>query len=124
MNRPSPRFLSFGRQSAAVALLALAGCTAPAPKAPAPFLLGADISAIDSWPALAGKFRDAGMPGTEVGILTSHGWNAFRLRVFVDPVRSAPNNSLANTIPLAKQIKEAGGSFLLDIHYSDTWADP
>ena len=42
----------------------------------------------------------------------------------VDPVRSAPNNSLANTIPLAKQIKAAGDSFLLDIHYSDTWADP
>jgi arabinogalactan endo-1,4-beta-galactosidase len=124
MNKESLPSLSLGRRAAALVLVALSGCTAEAPKAPTPFLLGADISAIDSWPALAGKFRDAGMPGTEVGILSSHGWNAFRLRVFVDPVRSAPNNSLANTLPLAKQIKAAGDSFLLDIHYSDTWADP
>src|ERR1039458_9208368 len=56
--------------------------------------------------------------------MMNHHWNAFRLRVFVDPVRSAPNNNLSNTIPLAKQIKAAGALFLLDIHYSDTWADP
>jgi arabinogalactan endo-1,4-beta-galactosidase len=56
--------------------------------------------------------------------MMKHGWNAFRLRVFVSPVRSAPNNSLENTLPLAKQIKDAGGRFMLDIHYSDTWADP
>ena len=40
------------------------------------------------------------------------------------PVQQAPNNSLENTITLAKQIKAAGAIFLLDIHYSDTWADP
>jgi arabinogalactan endo-1,4-beta-galactosidase len=56
--------------------------------------------------------------------MMAHHWNAFRLRVFVSPVRSAPNNSLENTIALAKQIKAAGATFLLDIHYSDTWADP
>jgi arabinogalactan endo-1,4-beta-galactosidase len=56
--------------------------------------------------------------------MRKHGWNAFRLRVFVSPVRSAPNNTLENTIPLAKAIKDAGGMFMLDIHYSDTWADP
>ena len=56
--------------------------------------------------------------------MMKHGWNSFRLRVFVSPVRQAPNNSLENTIALAKQIKAAGATFLLDIHYSDTWADP
>jgi arabinogalactan endo-1,4-beta-galactosidase len=44
--------------------------------------------------------------------------------VFVSPVRRAPNNSLENTIPLAEQLKDAGAAFMLDIHYSDTWADP
>jgi arabinogalactan endo-1,4-beta-galactosidase len=57
-------------------------------------------------------------------ILERHGWNAFRLRVFVSPVREAPDNSLANTLPLAREIKASGATFLLDIHYSDTWADP
>jgi len=72
----------------------------------------------------AGGYQENGQPGTEISIMMNHRWNAFRLRVFVDPVRSAPNNSLSNTIPLAKQIKAAGATFLLDIHYSDTWADP
>ena len=69
-------------------------------------------------------YQENGETNTELAILMKHGWNAFRLRVFVDPVRSAPNNSLSNSIPLARQIKAAGAMFLLDIHYSDTWADP
>ena len=69
-------------------------------------------------------YRDNGVESTEYAIMRKHGWNAFRLRVFVSPVRNAPNNTLENTIPLAKAIKEAGGTFMLDIHYSDTWADP
>lgn len=71
-----------------------------------------------------GNYQENGQPGTEISIMMNHNWNVFRLRVFVDPVRSAPNNSLSNMIPLAKQIKAAGALFLLDIHYSDTWADP
>jgi arabinogalactan endo-1,4-beta-galactosidase len=71
-----------------------------------------------------GGYQENGQPGTEISIMMNHNWNLFRLRVFVDPVRSAPNNCLSNTIPLAKQIKAAGAVFLLDIHYSDTWADP
>ena len=69
-------------------------------------------------------YQENGQTNTELAILMKHGWNAFRLRVFVDPVRSAPNNSLSNSIPLACEIKNAGALFLLDIHYSDTWADP
>jgi len=69
-------------------------------------------------------YNENGVEGTEYGIMLKHGWNGYRLRVFVDPVRNAPNNSLENTIPIAKGIKDAGGVFMLDIHYSDTWADP
>lgn len=92
-----------------------------------PFSLGADISALDA-PSRLGRMRPAyqenGSPSDELTILMRHGWSAFRLRVFVSPVREAPDNSLANTIPLARKIKAAGATFLLDIHYSDTWADP
>lgn len=90
------------------------------------FYLGADISYL----AAAGgrrafpPYQENGKPADELTILERHGWNAFRLRVFVSPVREAPDNSLANTIPLARRIKASGALLLLDIHYSDTWADP
>jgi len=116
---------------AAVPLL-VAACSAPrthpAPAAqPRPFYLGADISYIDAADRFRGRFpayQENGTPSDELTILRGHGWNAFRLRVFVSPVREAPDNSLEHTIPLARRIKAAGAIFLLDIHYSDTWADP
>ena len=46
------------------------------------------------------------------------------VRVFVSPVRNAPNNTLENAIPLAKSIKASGATLILDLHFSDTWADP
>ena len=89
------------------------------------FYVGADISALAGGGRGASfVYRDNGQEGTEYAVMLKHGWNAFRLRVFVSPVRGAPNNSLENTIPLAKQIKSAGALLMLDIHYSDTWADP
>ena len=92
------------------------------------FILGADISALDA-PAKGRygrkiNYQENGTPSDELTILSHHGWKAFRLRVFVSPVRNAPDNSLEHTIPLAKRIKESGSLFMLDIHFSDTWADP
>lgn len=89
--------------------------------------LGADVSALGS-SGRSGRgllpYQEDGKPSDEVTIFAHHGWTAFRLRVFVSPVRLAPNNSLANTIPLAKHLKELGAKFVLDLHFSDTWADP
>ena len=92
---------------------------------PAGFFLGADISALDTpgrgrLPA----YQEDGKPGDELTILRHHGWTAFRVRVFVSPVRNAPNNTLENAIPLAKSIKVSGATLILDLHFSDTWADP
>jgi arabinogalactan endo-1,4-beta-galactosidase len=69
-------------------------------------------------------YQEDGKPSDELTILKRHGWNAFRVRVFVEPVRNAPNNTLENAIPLAKSIKAAGATLVLDLHFSDTWADP
>ena len=49
--------------------------------------------------------------------------------MFVDPSTDfnksyGATQDLKYVRALAKRIKSAGGSFLLDIHYSDTWADP
>jgi arabinogalactan endo-1,4-beta-galactosidase len=110
------------------ACLALAMGCAHTPPPARKFMLGADISGLSGggggrgFGALA--YQENGQTNSELNIMMKHDWNVFRLRVFVDPVRSAPNNSLSNTIRLAKEIKAAGALFLLDIHYSDTWADP
>jgi arabinogalactan endo-1,4-beta-galactosidase len=54
-----------------------------------------------------------------------HGWNCFRLRIFVNPDgRGGVINSLEYTRALARRIKTAGAALILDFHYSDTWADP
>ena len=89
--------------------------------------LGADISALAGGRrerSGGGIYQENGRTSDEITIMTKHGWNAFRLRVFVSPVRRAPNNTLENTIELAKKVKAAGAVLQLDIHYSDTWADP
>lgn len=119
--------------------------TAPAAEPAQPqFVLGADISALDApgrgfggggsvgtngvmtgpRRAFLRVYQENGKTNDEMSILLNHGWTAFRLRVFVSPVRMAPDNSLENTLPLAKHIKAAGATFLLDLHFSDTWADP
>jgi arabinogalactan endo-1,4-beta-galactosidase len=113
----------------AILLALVAACAhAPGPGHPPGFSLGADISALDApsprWHEAARTFLDNGVPGDEMTILKNHGWSAFRVRVFVSPVRKAPNNTLEAAIPLAKRIKASGATFLLDIHLSDTWADP
>lgn len=63
-------------------------------------------------------------------LMKSHGFNAVRLRTFVDP-RAADGYDkvngyadLAHTIAFGKQIKSAGMGLLIDFHYSDNWADP
>ncbi len=114
--RPSPALTAV-----AAGLLLGAGRVGGADEA---FLLGADVSALAGRPEMASRFQEDGRPGSEIAILAKHGWNAFRLRVFVDPVRQAPDNSLEKTIPVAKEIKASGARLMIDIHYSDTWADP
>ena len=101
------------------ARLAVAQATPPG------FFLGADVSALDA----PGRrplppYQEDGKTSDEVTVLKRHGWNAFRVRVFVAPVRNAPNNTLEAAIPLAKRIKAAGATLVLDLHFSDTWADP
>ncbi len=114
-------------KSIGIAVMALA-MTVSAAQPGKTFYLGADISSLAGGRG-GGRggsmiYKDDGQEAPEYAVMMKHGWNAFRLRVFVSPVRQAPNNSLENTIPLAKKLKDAGAIFMLDIHYSDTWADP
>ena len=65
---------------------------------------------------------DGNKPGDAIAIFMKNGWTCFRLRIWVDPRDGV--NSLEYTTRLAKRIKDAGGTFMLDFHYSDWWADP
>jgi arabinogalactan endo-1,4-beta-galactosidase len=92
---------------------------------PSPFLLGADISTLSQVERQGGVFRDDNKPQDALAIFTDRHWNCFRLRLFVHPNgRGGVINSLDYTRALAKRIKATGATFILDIHYSDTWADP
>lgn len=96
--------------------------TASSTAKPAPFYLGADISALAEIEQRGGVYLDSDQPGDAIAIFMKHGWTCFRLRIWVDPTNGV--NGLDYTVKLAKRIKDAGGTFMLDFHYSDWWADP
>ena len=59
------------------------------------------------------------------------GWNAARVRLFVNPENASAEHKGQGVIQnldtvkvLGRRIKDAGMQFMLDFHYSDTWADP
>lgn len=84
--------------------------------------LGADVSFLAQAQQQGTVFKDEGQPHDGLEILRHHGYNWVRLRLFNDP-KTLPNN-LAYTIAEAKQAKKLGFDVLLDLHYSDDWADP
>lgn len=55
-------------------------------------------------------------------ILVANGINTVRQRLWVNP--SNGNYDLDYNLKLAKRAKAAGLNIYLDIHFSDTWADP
>lgn len=87
--------------------------------------LGADVSALERIEQAGGVFRDVGQAGDAIAILRAQGSNGFRLRLFVQPNGDeAQVNDLEYTVRLARRVKTSGAKLLLDLHYSDTWADP
>ncbi|TWT92856.1 Arabinogalactan endo-1,4-beta-galactosidase precursor [Botrimarina colliarenosi] len=91
------------------------------------FMAGADISGLPVFEDAGITYTHNGVAGDAIEILAAHGVGWQRLRLFVDPTNSSDDfvvNDLSYTIDLAKRVKAAGGKVLLDLHYSDTWADP
>ena len=54
-------------------------------------------------------------------ILANHGANYVRLRLWVNP--QGGRSDLQSTLELARRSHAAGLKLLLDLHYSDSWAD-
>src|ERR1035437_3951725 len=85
-------------------------------------IAGADVSFLPQMESRGVVFKDAGVAEPGLQILKNHGYTWVRLRVMVNPI-SLPNN-LDYTIAAAKDAKARGFKLLLDLHYSDDWADP
>jgi arabinogalactan endo-1,4-beta-galactosidase len=86
------------------------------------YAIGADVSFLSQAESTGTVFKDQGQAKPGLQIFRDHGYNWVRLRLFHTPTR-LPNN-LQYTIDLGRQAKTLGFKFLLDYHYSDTWADP
>jgi arabinogalactan endo-1,4-beta-galactosidase len=95
---------------------------------------GSDLSTLLSD---TGTYTLDGQSMPILSIFRSGGLNYVRLRLWVNPVSgyfgvppAAPFCAasvcpgLANDLTMASEAKAAGMKILLDIHYSDTWADP
>ncbi|PTY05719.1 hypothetical protein DB347_15255 [Opitutaceae bacterium EW11] len=121
MRTPTPSRRLLPALSLAVSLLAFA-----APEKPgAEVLIGADVSALATIEAHGGHFSDGGKREDALTIFRQNGFSCFRLRLFVSPDGvGIVTNDLPYTLALAKRVKASGAGLLLDLHYSDTWADP
>ncbi|KAI1279239.1 glycoside hydrolase family 53 protein [Xylaria sp. FL0933] len=64
----------------------------------------------------------SGTKGSLESILKASGVNTVRQRVWVNP--SDGNYNLAYNLQIAQRAKTAGLNIYLDLHFSDTWADP
>ena len=94
------------------------------------FIAGADLSLLAYFETNGIAYKDNGQAGDAIQILANHGINCIRLRLFTSSDAQAQANpynyinNLTYTVPLAVRVKNAGLQFMLDFHYSDTWADP
>ena len=108
-----------------MALVFSTGCVSTKEKsasAPSPFYLGADISTLTEVDQRGGVYMDGDKPGDALAIFMKHGWNCFRVRIWVDPRNG--DNGLAYTVKLAQRIKQSGGTLMLDFHYSGLVGGP
>ena len=90
------------------------------------FVTGADLSELPYYESTGVKYTDGGKETTLLAIAKRSGWKIIRVRLWVNPDADpkARVSDLAHVTALGKRIKAAGFEFLLDFHYSDTWADP
>lgn len=91
--------------------------------------VGGDISVLLKYEEQHATFfdRDGSSISDLLVFLKEQGWNTMRVRIFADPSKDTDKNvcqDLAYVKQLGQRIKEAGLFFMLDFHFSDTWADP
>ncbi|MCH4155013.1 MAG: arabinogalactan endo-1,4-beta-galactosidase [Muribaculaceae bacterium] len=93
--------------------------------------VGGDISLLPKYEANGAKYldHDGNSISDMMTFFKTNGLNAMRVRLFVNPDTSIDHDravcqDLEMVKALGKRIKDAGFAFMLDFHYSNTWADP
>lgn len=92
-------------------------------------IVGGDLSLITAYEEAGDQWLDANrQPIADLlPYVKEQGWNCVRLRLFLDPTQDS-DPSTCQSLPyvreLARRVKRAGLRLMLDLHYSDTWADP
>ncbi len=86
------------------------------------FIKGADVSFIPQIEDSGGIYKENGVQTDPLAIFKNHDFNYIRLKIWHTPAEDY--NNLEKILSMAQRIKAAGMKFLLDFHYSDTWADP
>lgn len=90
-----------------------------------PLIFGADLSLLQHLEEHGVEYKQAGQAKAQLQLFKDAGCSMVRLRLFVDPSgKDGQVNTLPYTLTLARRVKDAGMSLLLDLHYSDGWADP
>jgi arabinogalactan endo-1,4-beta-galactosidase len=94
-------------------------------------LPGVDISFVEFFETRGAIYRDEqGQPKDLFKLMKYNSIDIIRLRLFTSNEEQAQRdpynygNTLNLTLRLARRIKANGLQFMLDYHYSDTWADP
>ncbi len=90
-------------------------------------LLGADVSSLQKSEDLGGEYLecrcdDECSERPALGILADAGVNAVRLRVWVNPADGYHDRDELQR--MARRARRSGLGVLVDLHYSDFWADP
>lgn len=115
-----------GRELVGAALAALvvpAATLAPSPASATISMRGADVSSLQRSLDLGATYYDAsGRAADPLDILKARGVNYVRLRVWNNP--ASGYNTKAKVLAYARTVKAKGLALMVDLHYSDTWADP
>ena len=97
------------------------------------FCMGADLSYVNQIEDHGGVYKDSGNLRDPYHIFKNHGANTIRLRLWHTPawtkeIYGASGTQLYSDLrdveESMKRAKDLGMEVCLDIHYSDTWADP
>ena len=94
------------------------------------FNMGVDLSYVNQIEDHGGVYRDSAQVRDCFKILKDHGANTVRVRLWHTPTWVGKLNAgklyydLYGVEKTIRRAKEAGLAVNLDIHYSDTWADP
>jgi arabinogalactan endo-1,4-beta-galactosidase len=97
---------------------------------PDKFVMGSDLSYVNQVEDYGAVFKDSGQVKDVFKLLKTRGNNLVRVRLWHTPTWTAALNNnkqysdLQDVVKTIRRAKAEGMHVNLDLHYSDTWADP